>query len=258
MLTVPARLLGDAERAEVERVLDADPIAAAQVAERVGSSGLSWRVDARVFGYGSRRRIESVCKVWAAGVQASPLGALLAKQCGAGLDRAGRIEVQPDLTLPGHPEVFVVGDMIALDGLPGVAQVAIQGGRYVARQIVARLAGRSDGARLAGTPDDQPFEYHDKGSMATISRFSAVASIGRFRLSGFIAWVMWLAVHLVYLIGFKNRLTTLLHWTVSFVGRGRSERVVTEQQIFARQAIEQLGEDFAPTRSQRPRSGPPA
>jgi len=225
---------------------------------------------------GRRRRIESVCKVWAAGVQASPLGALLARQCGAGLDRAGRIEVQPDLTLPGHPEVFVVGDMIALDGLPGVAQVAIQGGRYVARQIVARLAGksdgarlagrsdgarlagRSDGARLAGTPDGQPFEYHDKGSMATISRFSAVASIGRFRLSGFIAWVMWLAVHLVYLVGFKNRLTTLLHWTVSFVGRGRSERVVTEQQIFARQAIEQLGEDFAPTRSQRPRSGPPA
>ena len=93
--------------------------------------------------------------------------------------------------------------------------------------------------------------------MATISRFSAVASIGPFRLSGFIAWVMWLAVHLVYLVGFKNRLTTLLHWTVSFVGRGRSERVVTEQQIFARQAIEQLGEDFAPTRSQRPRPGPP-
>src|SRR6185503_14552464 len=93
---------------------------------------------------GQRRRIESVCKVWAAGVQDSPLAALLAKQCGAGLDRAGRIEVQPDLTLPGHPEVFVVGDMIALDGLPGVAQVAIQGGRYVARQIEARLAGTPD------------------------------------------------------------------------------------------------------------------
>src|SRR6185436_11196060 len=145
---------------------------------------------------------------------------------------------------------------------PGVAQVAIQGGRHVARQIVARLAGKSDGVRLAGksdgvrlagksdgvrlagTPDGQPFEYHDKGSMATISRLSAVASIGRIRLSGFTAWVMWLAVHLVYLVGFKNRLTTLLHWAVSFVGRGRSERVVTEQQIFARQALEHLGEDF--------------
>ena len=214
---------------------------------------------------GRRRRIESVCKVWAAGVSASPLGALLAEQSGAGLDRAGRIEVQPDLTLPGHPEVFVVGDMMALDGLPGVAQVAIQGGRHAARQIKARLAGRSDGARLAGRSDGarlagqsdgQPFKYHDKGSMATIARFSAVASVGRIRLSGFTAWLMWLAVHLVYLIGFKNRLTTLLHWTVSFVGRGRSERVVTEQQIFARQALEQLGEDFAPTLSHRPGSEP--
>ncbi len=190
-----------------------------------------------------RRRIESVCKVWAAGVAASPLGALLARQSGAGLDRSGRIEVQPDLTLPGHPEVFVVGDMIALDDLPGVSQVAIQGGRYAARQIEARLAGK---------PDGQPFDYHDKGSMATISRFSAVASIGRIRLSGFSAWLLWLGVHLFYLIGFKHRVTTLLHWAVSFVGRGRSERTVTQQQIFARQAFEQLGEDFSPTLSPRP------
>jgi len=190
-----------------------------------------------------RRRIESVCKVWAAGVAASPLGALLAEQSGAELDRAGRVKVRPDLTLPGHPEVFVVGDMMALDGLPGVAQVAIQGGRHVARQIEHRLAGEVDG---------QAFKYHDKGSMATISRFSAVASIGRLRLSGFTAWLMWLAVHLVYLIGFKNRLTTLLHWAVSFVGRGRSERTVTQQQIFARQALDQLGEDFSPTLSPRP------
>lgn len=203
-----------------------------------------------------RRRIESVCKVWAAGVAGSPLGALLARQSGAGLDRAGRIEVQPDLTLPGHPEVFVVGDMIALDGLPGVAQLAIQGGRYVARQIEARLAGKSPDRRLAGTVYGQPFEYHDKGSMATISRFSAVASIGRLRLSGFTAWLMWLAVHLVYIIGFKHRLTTLLHWAVSFVGRGRSERTVTQQQIFARQAIDQLGEDFTPTLSPQPGPDP--
>ncbi len=203
-----------------------------------------------------RRRIESVCKVWAAGVSASPLGALLAEQSGARLDRAGRIEVLPDLTLPGHPEVFVVGDMIALDGLPGVAQVAIQGGRYAARQIKSRLAGKSPEARLGGALDAQPFEYHDKGSMATISRFSAVASIGRFRFSGFTAWLMWLAVHLVYIIGFKHRLTTLLHWAVSFVGRGRSERTVTEQQIFGRQAIEQLGEDFTPTLSPGPGPNP--
>jgi NADH dehydrogenase len=196
-----------------------------------------------------RRRIESVCKVWAAGVQASPLGAQLAEQSGAGLDRAGRIRVLPDLTLPGHPEVFVVGDMIALDDLPGVAQVAIQGGRYVAAAVRARLAGR---------PDGQPFKYHDKGSMATISRFSAVASVGRLRVSGFLAWLMWLGVHLVYLIGFKNRLTTLLHWAVSFVGRGRSERTVTQQQIFARQALDQLGDELFPTLSPRPGQDPPA
>jgi NADH dehydrogenase len=199
---------------------------------------------------GQRRRIEAVCKVWAAGVSASPLGRQLSEQSGAVLDRAGRIAVEPDLTLPGHPEVFVVGDMIALNRLPGVAQVAIQGGRHVGRQIEARLAGRSKGS-------GQPFEYHDKGSMATISRFSAVASIGRLRVSGFAAWVMWLAVHLVYLIGFKNRLTTLLHWAVSFVGRGRSERTVTQQQIFARQALDQLGKAFSPTLTPRREQGPP-
>jgi NADH dehydrogenase len=232
---------------------------------------------------GRRRRIESVCKVWAAGVAASPLGRQLAEQSGAALDRAGRIEVGPDLTLPGHPEVFVVGDMMSLNGMPGVAQVAIQGGRYAAHQIKARLAGKSGAARLAGKsgaarlagksgaarlagksgaarradkPDGRPFRYHDKGSLATISRFSAVASIGRLRLSGFTAWLLWLAVHLFYLIGFKNRITTLMHWAVSFVGRGRSERTVTQQQIFARQAFEQLGEEFSPTLSPRPGQHP--
>ena len=212
-------------------------------AKVVGVDGTGIEVeDAR-----GRRRIESVCKVWAAGVSASPLGRQLAEQSDAGLDRAGRVTVQPDLTLPGHPEVFVVGDMMALDGLPGVAQVAIQGGRHVAAQIKARLAGK---------PAGQGFEYHDKGAMATISRFSAVASVGRLRLSGFPAWLMWLSVHLVYLIGFKNRLTTLLHWAVSFVGRGRSERTVTQQQIFARQALDQLGQDFSPTLSPAPEQDP--
>ena len=187
---------------------------------------------------GRQRRIESVTKVWAAGVQASELGAQLAEQSGAAIDRAGRVEVNDDLTLPGHPEVFVVGDMASLKGYPGVAQVAIQGARYAADQIRRRLAGREP----AG-----PFEYHDKGSMATISRFSAVASIGSLRFSGFVAWLLWLAVHLVYIIGFKHRLTTLLHWAVSFVGRGRSERTVTEQQVFARNAILQLGEEYAPS-----------
>jgi len=180
---------------------------------------------------GSRRRIEAVTKVWAAGVQASQLGEVLAKQTGAPLDRAGRIHVNPDLTLPGYPEVFVVGDMIDLDHLPGVAQVAIQGGKYAAREIKGRLANK---------PPQKPFKYFDKGSLATISRFSAVALIGKLRLTGFIAWLLWLGVHLVYLTGFKNQLGALGHWSVSFLGRGRGERTTTEQQIFARAALQRL------------------
>ncbi len=180
---------------------------------------------------GTVERIESVCKIWAAGVQASPLARTLSEQTGAPLDRAGRIGVNPDLTLPGHPEVFVVGDMIALDNLPGVAQVAIQGAKYAAKEIDGRIKGR---------PSQPPFKYFDKGSMATISRFRAVAMIGKLRLTGFIAWLMWLAVHLVYITGFKNRVTAVLHWFVSFLGRGRSERTATEQQIFARSALSRL------------------
>ncbi|MDQ2782456.1 MAG: NAD(P)/FAD-dependent oxidoreductase, partial [Actinomycetota bacterium] len=129
------------------------------------------------------------------------------------------------------------GDMIALDNLPGVAQVAIQGGKYVATTIKHRLAG---------SPADKPFSYFDKGSMATVSRFSAVASVGKLRFGGFIAWVTWLVIHLFYLIGFKSRITTLLHWGISFLGRGRAERVITEQQVFARAAIERLGPDHQP------------
>jgi NADH dehydrogenase len=221
----------------------------AKAAKRLAEIGVEVQLGAKVTGVdatgidvedadGTQRRIESVCKVWAAGVQASELGAQLAAQSGAPIDRAGRVAVNDDLTLPGHPEVFVVGDMASLKGYPGVAQVAIQGSRYAADVIKRRLAGK---------PEQGPFEYHDKGSMATISRFSAVASIGNLRFTGFIAWLLWLAVHLVYIIGFKHRLTTLLHWTVSFLGRGRSERTVTEQQVFARTAIEQLGSGYAPS-----------
>jgi NADH dehydrogenase len=127
--------------------------------------------------------------------------------------------------------------MMALDSLPGVAQVAIQSGRYAADQIRRRLAGE---------PPAEPFRYVDKGSMATISRFSAVASIGKARFSGFFAWLLWLGVHLLYIIGFKHRVTTLLHWAIAFLGSGRAERVVTQQQVFARTAIEDLGDRFRP------------
>ncbi|WP_235736525.1 NAD(P)/FAD-dependent oxidoreductase [Nocardioides alcanivorans] len=180
---------------------------------------------------GTVRRIDSVAKIWAAGVQANPLGKTLSEQTGAPLDRAGRISVNPDLTLPGHPEVFVLGDMISLDHLPGVAQVAIQGGKYAAKEIDGRIRGKQP---------QGPFKYFDKGSMAIISKFRAVASVGSLKLNGSLAWLMWLAVHLVYLTGFKNRVGALLSWAITFIGNDRSERTVTEQQIFARQALERL------------------
>ena len=184
---------------------------------------------------GQVRRINAATKIWAAGVQASPLARLLGEQSGAEVDRAGRVAVQPDLTLPGHPEVQVVGDMMALDKLPGVAQVAIQGGRYAADQIKRRIAGKAP---------REPFRYSDKGSMATISRFHAVVDLGKLKFEGFIAWLMWLALHLFYIVGFKSRVTTVLHWLVSFMGRGRSQRVATQQQVYGRLALQHLGPDF--------------
>ncbi|GAB4081574.1 NAD(P)/FAD-dependent oxidoreductase [Modestobacter muralis] len=184
---------------------------------------------------GHERRIHAATKIWAAGVQASPLGKLLGEQTGAEVDRAGRISVQPDLTLPGHPEIQVVGDMMSLNRLPGVAQVAIQGGRFAASAIQARIAGR---------PTKPEFVYHDKGSMATISRFDAVADLGKIKFSGFFAWVMWLLVHIVYVVGFKSRFTTVVGWAVSFLGRGRGQRTATQQQVYGRLALEQLGSDF--------------
>ena len=207
-----------------------------QMVTNVDATGIEMKTED-----GTVTRIDSVCKVWAAGVAASPLGKLLGEKTGAEVDRSGRIAVQPDLSLPGHPEIYVVGDMMSLNKLPGVAQVAIQGGRYAATSVLARVKGQ---------PSPGPFKYFDKGSMATISRFSAVTKVGRLETEGFIAWLMWLGVHLFYIIGFKSQLATLMHWAVSFVGRDRSERTVTEQQVLARLALEYLGEDFR--RSQRP------
>jgi NADH dehydrogenase len=215
----------------------------AAATEQLGKIGVEVQLNVKVVGVdntgvdvidpdGAQRRIPSRCKVWAAGVSASPLGKQLAEQSGAEVDRAGRVKVNEDLSLPGHPDVYVVGDMIALNNLPGVAQVAMQGGKHVADQIKRRLRGETTG---------QPFKYFDKGSMATISRFHAVASVGnRIRFAGFIAWLMWLVVHVMYLIGFKNRLTTMLHWAVSFLFRGRSQRTTTRQQIVARTLMARL------------------
>jgi NADH dehydrogenase len=144
--------------------------------------------------------------------------------------------------------VHVVGDMISLNRLPGVAQVAIQGARFAGDAIKARIAGR--------TPAPE-FHYHDKGSMATVSRFSAVADIGKLKFSGFFAWVLWLVVHLMYIVGFKSRITTVLHWLISFLGRGRSQRVATQQQVYGRLALEHLGPHFEASKTGGLKDAPP-
>jgi len=163
--------------------------------------------------------------IWAAGVAASPLAAALASADGSEVDRAGRLSVTANLTLPNRPEVFALGDMVRVvqsDGtiadLPGLAPVAMQEGRYVGRVIRNRLRGRST----------EPFRYIDKGNLATIGRSKAVADIKGIRIGGFAAWVTWLLVHLFYLIGFQNRLLVVTRWMFSYVTRGRGARLITE------------------------------
>ncbi len=187
--------------------------------------GVELRMDSRVVGIdlsgadlltadGSKSRIEAYTTIWAAGVEASPLAAELAKQCGAEIDRAGRIAVLPDLSLPGHPEVFAIGDMMSLNHLPGVAEVAMQGGLHAANTILRRLKDE----------DSNPFQYRDLGSAASVARFRAVVSVHGIKLAGFPGWVVWCFVHLGFLTGFGSRISTVLKWTRSMVGRGRAER----------------------------------
>ncbi len=164
---------------------------------------------------GEKGRFECATTIWAAGVQASPLAGLLAEATGAATDRAGRIAVLPDLTLPGHPEVFALGDMATIDNLPGVCEVALQGGLHAANTVKRRLKGR----------EGVPFKYRDLGSAAAIGRFKAIVSVRGLHLSGFPGWVVWLFVHVAFLNGFGNRLAALWRWSRSMIGRARPERV---------------------------------
>jgi len=162
-------------------------------------------------------RIPSHTVLWAAGVAASPL----AKSLGVPLDRAGRVLVEPDLTVPGHPEIYVIGDVAAVkqgDGfVPGVAPAAIQEAKHTAANIVRSLAGEPR----------QPFRYHDKGSLATIGRASGIADFGRLKLSGFLAWLAWLLIHVFFLIGFRNRFIVLFQWGISYLTFQRGARLIT-------------------------------
>lgn len=175
-------------------------------------------------GDGKGERLPARTVVWAAGVTASGLASRLGELTGAERDRAGRVAVGPDLTLPGHPEVFALGDMVRVRGrdgapivLPGLAPVAMQQGSYAAHVVRARLDGRE-------TP---PFRYRDKGNLATIGRGAAVADINGLRLDGAAAWLIWLVVHLWYLVGFQNRVLVFIRWGFSFATRGRGARLIT-------------------------------
>ena len=170
----------------------------------------------------SGERIPARTVIWAAGVRASPLGALLAERVGTKPDRGGRISVNGDCSVPGHPEIFVIGDLAAFeqDGkpLPGVAQVAMQQGGYVARLI---------GTRLKGGATPKPFRYFDKGNLAVIGRAAAVAQIGKLHFSGLFAWLIWLFIHLMYLVEFSNRLLVFVHWGYLYLTFNRGARLIT-------------------------------
>jgi NADH dehydrogenase len=172
-------------------------------------------------------RLPATVVLWAAGVAASPLG----KRLGVAVDRAGRVPVQPDLSLTGHPEVFVIGDLAAAKDehgkfLPGVAPVAIQQGKYVAKLIRKEVETPLHRNGLAAEPRS-PFHYWDKGSLATIGRAAAVAQFGKIHISGFIAWLSWLFVHILFLIGFRNRVLVFIQWAWSYVTYERGARLIT-------------------------------
>ena len=169
------------------------------------------------------RTVRAATILWAAGVQASPLSRVLAERAGAELDRAGRVVVAPDCSLPAHPEILVIGDMARCEqdgrALPGIAPVAMQQGSYTARLIRDRLAGRV-------TP---PFRYRSRGNLAVIGRAAAVADLGWLRFTGYPAWLLWLFVHIMYLVEFGNRLLVFVQWSHGYFTRKRGARLITEQ-----------------------------
>jgi NADH dehydrogenase len=171
---------------------------------------------------GGEQRIASRTVMWAAGVEASPLGRILSRRTGAGLDGAGRVKVRPDLSIDGYPHIFVIGDLATIEGpgglpLPGVAAVAMQQGRYVAGRIAGRVGG------------DQPFRYRNKGNLAVIGRNAAVVVFGRYGFGGFLAWLIWVFVHIAYLIEYDNRILVLTQWAINYLTRKRGARLITNE-----------------------------
>jgi NADH dehydrogenase len=192
----------------------------AKLGVRVMENTRVTEIDARGLSFGTER-LEAATIIWAAGVAASPLGQSL----GVPLDRMGRVPVQPDLSLPGHPEVFVIGDLALLNGadgkpLPGVAPVAQQQAAHAARTIVRTIEGQPR----------RPFKYRNYGNLATIGRAAAIADFGRVHVSGLIGWLMWLFIHIMKLIGFRNRVLVLIQWAAAYFTYQRSVRLITGRQ----------------------------
>ncbi|HTS25193.1 MAG TPA: NAD(P)/FAD-dependent oxidoreductase [Bryobacteraceae bacterium] len=209
----PPDLSAKAEKQLV--ALGVRPITSARVTE-IGPDGVTIESPGRVEQYPARTVL------WAAGVRASSLGQVLKDRAGAPLDRAGRVLVEPDLSIPGHPEIHVIGDLANFSHqggkpLPGVAPVAMQQGRYVARLIEMKLRGKPVA----------PFSYWNKGNLATIGRNRAVAEFGGLHLSGFPAWFVWVFVHLMYLVEFENRVLVLMEWVYNYITRNRGARLIT-------------------------------
>jgi NADH:ubiquinone reductase (H+-translocating) len=198
------------------------PDLSAKAQRQLESLGAQVRTSARVTNVDvdgislGAERIEAATVLWAAGVAASPVG----RSLGTPLDRAGRVKIEPDLSVPGHPEVFVIGDLAGLeqDGrpVPGVAPAAMQMGRHVAANIQRSVRGEAR----------RPFRYVDKGSLATIGRHAGVASFGRFRLWGFPAWAAWIGIHIFFLIGFRNRLVVMMEWAMAYLTYQRNARII--------------------------------
>lgn len=185
--------------------------------------------------------------LWAAGVKASPMGKIVADRTGAQLDRAGRVVVEPDLSVAGHPDIFVLGDLASFSyqngkPLPGVAPVAMQEGEYVAQLIQKRLAG-------SNLP---PFRYVDKGSLAVIGRHSAVVDLGFAKLSGPLAWFIWLFVHIYFLIEFDNKLVVMIQWAWNYFTRKRGARLITGDESMGRIGVDANGDFYTPAKSKSP------
>jgi NADH:ubiquinone reductase (H+-translocating) len=228
--------------------------------EELERLGVEVRLDAKVTGVDAGgvflgdERIAARTVLWAAGVAASPL----ARSLGAPLDRAGRVQVEPDLTVPGHPEIYVIGDAATLTvggaPLPGVARAAIDGGRHAVRNILRTVRGEP---RL-------PFDWHNPGMLATIGRGAAIADFGRVKLSGFIAWVAWLCIHIFLLIGFRNRFVVIFEWAIAYLTYDRGARLITgklpEIELRALADGEPAARPSAPPRdpSERSERAPPA